>query len=79
MTVYKRKAIDLVDDIIRNRSLNTENKTNKYGLILREYINNYNKHEIKQIVSGNDIDLFNSLSDMPDLETRFDKMRSILV
>lgn len=78
MTVYKRKAIDLVDDIVRNRSFNAVNKTNKYETILREYINNYNKHEIKQIVSGNDIDLFNSLSDMPDLETRFDKMRSIL-
>lgn len=79
MVEYQRAAIDLIDDITRNtNTYGSKNTDEKFGLILREYITNYNKIEIKKIVAGTNIDMVELLSDMPDLDTRFDKIRNIL-
>ena len=52
MVDYQRAAIDLVDDITRNtNTYGSKNTDEKFGLILREYIVNYNKIEIKKIVA----------------------------
>ena len=79
MVDYQRAAIDLVDDITRNtNTYGSKNTDEKFGLILREYIVNYNKIEIKKIVAGTNTDMVELLSDMPDLDARFDKIRTIL-